>query len=164
MVRKGLITVLMAVCLIFPMGIQATAAEPYDGTISTTYITIFRDVAAKISPFDDYVFYRSNQYEYTLVSGDLRLDADRITADAVTIYTINTDNSYNSTYSYTVSNGGSFSLDVGDNLVYSNLGNYPDLIERNSYETMALLVGFCVALGMFIIRPLYNFVLRLKYT
>ena len=164
MVRKGLITVLMAVCLIFPLGIQATAAEPYEGTISTTYITIFRDIAAKISPFDDYVFYRSNQNDYTLVCGDLRLDADRITAEAVTIYTINADNSYNSTYRYTVSNGGSFSLDVGENLVYSNLGNYPDLIERNSYETTAILVVLCVALAMFIIYRIYSFVLRLKYT
>ena len=73
----------LVACLIISAlcAIQASAASPYDGNISTTYLTIFRDVVADLSPADDYVFYRSDEYEYTLVAGDLEYNGSSFSLD-----------------------------------------------------------------------------------
>lgn len=66
MVRK--VICVAAVCVLLVSGATATAnaATAYDGSISSTMIDIVNKIPLNFS--DEYVFFRSGQYEYTLVS------------------------------------------------------------------------------------------------
>lgn len=143
---------------------QASAVYT-EGNISSTYRDIFEDVLDNINvKFDDYVFYRSGQYSYTLVVGDLEYANKNFRADEYTCYVISYSNSgySSSTYTYTTSSGADFSLDVGNYVVYSNLGHYPNLIERDTYYGYATLyiiivIGLCV-----VIRGIFKFTYRTR--
>lgn len=162
MVRK-IIMVLIALCLISAVPIQASAAEVYEGNISTSYVSIFEDIAEKkVGLFDDYVFYRSGQYDYQMVVGQLALSDNQITSDgSIQIYTISTNNAnYNNIYEYSVTSGSAFSLTPNTNLIYSNLGDYPDLIERSNYYAVATLLVMLIALCIFFVRSIFSFCWR----
>lgn len=159
--------ILLAFCfslaLVMAMPSRASAAEPYEGNISTTYITIFRDIATNLGLDDDYVFYRSGQYEYQMVVGQLDYTGSLISADgSVKIYRITTNSGYSSDYVYTITTANSFSLTPGNALIYTNLGEYPDLIERSvdfEFATLALLfIGLCC----YLLRSILGFCLRRK--
>ena len=164
--KRSLIVIVLSLAVMVAMPLTASAAEPYtEGNISTTYITIYRDIAAKLSPFDDYVMFRSDQYEYQMWVGDLD-ESDGVISSAsdLLVYTISTNSSsgYSSAYIYTVTTGSALSLTVGDNLVYSNLGNYPDLIERSGYYETATLLLLLVALCLFILRSVFGWCYRTR--
>lgn len=153
-----------SLALVMAMPSRASAAEPYEGNISTTYITIFRDIATNLGLNDDYVFYRSGQYEYQMVVGELDYTGSVISADgSVKIYRITTNSGYSSDYVYTITTANSFSLTPGDALIYTNLGEYPDLIERSvdiEFATLALLfIGLCC----YLLRSIFNFSLRFRH-
>ena len=159
--RKVIVPVLV-ICLVLAMPAQAYAAEVYDGTISTTYITIFRDIASKIPINADYVFFRSGQNEYMMAVGDFAESGNSIEATGeVTIYAISTNNNnYSNGYEYSVSTQSGYSLDPGSALIYSNLGHYPDLIERIDYFGFATLLLLFVGLCLYLLRSLLGFCLR----
>lgn len=159
MVRK-IIILLLALCALAAVPLSASAAEVYDGTISTTYITIFRDIVSNVELGDQYVFYRSGQYEYTMIAGDITYDGTTFAADEATSYVLTTSSNYNSTYEYSVGSVSSWTLSPGTALVYSSLGDYPSLIERGDYYALATLFLLCIALCMSLIRPMFNFTLR----
>ena len=165
MVRKSLKRMLVLICVLagmVPMALPASAASytTHDGNISTTYITIFRDIVGKISPLDDYVFFRSGQYEYILVSGDLEYSGGSFAGQSVKVYRIVTDSAYSSTYSYFQTEETAFSLTPGSGLVYSNLGAYPDLIDRTSFYAFASLILLLACVCMYLIRSIFSFTLR----
>lgn len=63
------VTVVAVVCAIC----TTTAADtvtPYDGNIGTTQLTYFRDILSNVPITDDYVFVRSGQYDYKLITGN----------------------------------------------------------------------------------------------
>ncbi len=159
MVRK-MIILLLALCALAAVPLSASAAEVYDGTISTTYITIFRDIVGNVELGDDYVFYRSGQYEYTMIAGKLTYDGSTFAADEATSYVLSATNNYNSTYQYYVGSVSSWSLSPGSALVYSSLGSYPELIERGDQYALTTLFVLCIALCMSLIRPVFDFTMR----
>ncbi len=150
----------LTLALVMAMPSRASAAEVYDGSISTTYITIFRDIATKIGPADDYVFFRSGQYEYQMYVGDLTYENDSFTGTGLKVYTISTAGSgYSNAYTYDWSTSD-LELAPGTALIYSNLGEFPDLIERSDYlaysQILLLFIGLCIVL----LRPIFSFCLR----
>ena len=145
--------------------LTASAAEIYDGNISSSYTTIFKDIANKgVSVNEDYVFFRSGQYDYTLAVGDFTFENGVFSADGSTrLYIINNNSSsYNSAYEYTVSSNSAFSLTVSNQLIYSNHVNYPDLIESSNYYEIATLVLLIAFVCMYLRRSIFGFCFRLR--
>lgn len=135
----------------------------YDGTISTTYLTIFQDVVAKLRINDDYVFYRSGQYEYALIAGDLNYNGNTIRLnDSGTKYVLTYQSNYgqDNYYHWEVSDISSFSLTLGDYLIYSNLGGYPTLEERETIYAFGTFFVLCVIGICALLRSLFGFILR----
>lgn len=161
MVRK-IIIFLLALSLI-SVPIQASAAEIYDGNISSTYTSIFEDVAnKKVGLLDDYVFFRSGQYTYDLVVGDIEFSSGKfVSNETVQIYSISTESSgYNSSYVYSTTSQDGFSLSPTNQLIYSNLGDYPDLIERSNYYEVFIALLLLVALCLYLLRSIFSFCTR----
>lgn len=126
----------------------------YDGTISSTYITYFRDILSGMSPELEYVAFRSGQYDYIMFVGkDIQISGTRITGSDLVSYKFSTNSGYNNTLSYSVDNVGSVNLNVGDNLIYSSLGNYPRLVESEvTYEYLQTLTLCIIALVIVVNR------------
>ncbi len=163
-VSKLLVCLLAAAVTVSAATQAAAAASVYQGTVSTTYVDYAKQILTKCPPFQDYVFFRSGQYEYTLVCGTLTLNGDTFTGSNVGEFTItyHTQSGYSGTSYYTVTgkSTNSFSLDTNNELVYSSLGSFPALTERGDFvETLTLLLLVVVSLCM-LIRPIYSFVLR----
>lgn len=165
MVRQRLIGLMAAFVLLIASSTTTHAATVYEeGNISSSITTIFGDVMSKVSPFDDYVFFRSGQYEYTMYVGDFTLSGTTfVPSSDVEVYLLSTGSSgYNSVYNYGYTLESGFTLDVGSNLVYSNLGTYPDLIERGDYlDTFTLILVSC-AVFMYLVRSIFGFCLRFR--
>lgn len=166
MVRLGKIiaTSLLALALILAVPVSASAADVYtEGNISSTYTTYYRDIVATLSPFDDYVFYRSGQYSYALVVGDLDYNGySFVSNDSVTLYQMvtNSGTGYNSTIDYSTQTLGTFSLSPGSVLVYSNLGGYPQLTDRGDFYALSTLLLMLVVVCLYLIRSLFGWCLR----
>ena len=169
MVRKQVKSVCALVCALVIVAmatIPCAAASLYQGTISSTYTDYAKQILTKCPPFQDYVFFRSGQYEYTLVCGeDLTLNVDtfvgfNVEAFKITYHTSTSGYGGTSYYTVTGESIASFNLDTNNELVYSSLGSFPTLTERGDFiETLTLLLLVIVALCM-LIRPIYSFVLR----
>lgn len=137
------------VVLLCAFGTTAHAATytVYEGNPSSTYITYFRDILSGIGFNENYVAFRSGQYEYTMVVGDLSYDGTSFNLDSSgTVYKFTTDNSYNSYYSYSVTDLSVFNLNPDDKIVYSDLGQFPQLLERGDKFEMLTAVLVCIAL------------------
>ncbi len=163
MVWKRLIFTLFALAVILAVPITASAEEPYtEGNISTTYVTYFQDILAKSSITDDYVFFRSGQYEYKMYVGDITFENGIFSSDSsCRSFTIGTSSSgYNQTYTFSSSEIGSFSLTTNNALIYSNLGSYPDLIERGEYIETASLLLILVIVCMYLVSRIFSFCIR----
>ncbi len=135
MVRK--ITCIMVIVLICCSAMCGTAAAYtiYDGNISSSQLQYFRDLLPKVEVSDDYIVFRSSQYEYIMITGDLNIEDSfcHMESEKGTEYRIYTSNQYNSVYQIKKSEIQSFSLILDNNIIYSNLGIYPTLEERGSY-------------------------------
>lgn len=163
MVWKRLIVILAALAILSAVPITASAAEVYtEGNISTTYVTYFQDILSKVSPLDDYVFFRSGQNEYTMVVGNLVFENGTIsTNERCRVYQIyTTSQSYQSYYHFVSNNYAEYSVSVGSALIYSNLGDFPDLNERGDYLETAILVIMLVIVCMYLLARIFSFCLR----
>ena len=99
--------------------------------VGTSNISIFGPIASKLDYGVHYVYWRESQYEYCFAYSDsLMLNGTRFSASSATVVSYNTSSSYQTQASFTVSTDTNFSLDAGDYLVWSDLGNYPVLYER----------------------------------
>ena len=129
--------------------VQAATHSVYEnGNLSTTYITYFKDILSGAKFNDNYVAFRSGQYEYTLVVGELENENGVISlvGDGKE-YVFSTESSgYNSQYYYYVNDLTEFSLSTGNYIVYSDTGDYPELIERGAKYEMLSAVLLCIAL------------------
>ena len=146
-----------AVLLAEPITARAASYTPYDGSISSTYTQVFRDVAHKLNLFDDYVFFRAGEFEYMLIAGELEYDGVRFVGESCTVYKIAADSGVTAFNQEDITD---FSLDPGVSLVYSNLGPFPDLIDGSQRYMFAVLLLCLVALCMVLIRPVFKFSLR----
>lgn len=157
--------ILVAVCTLAVMlAVPATASAaeyyPYDGSISSSYTTIFQGIVGKIDLTSDYVFFRSGQYEYMLVEGDLTYDSS-FSGTACTAYRISTNTgTYNNGYVFSQETLESFDLYPGSALVYSNLGPFPDLIDRSVFYSFATLVLLFICMCLYLIRSIFSFTTR----
>ena len=152
MVRRLIIALGLVVALCGSMATQAEAYSVYDGTPSSTYITYFRDMLTKFSVASDYVCFRSGQYDYLLVIGDLTKTDNRIqSTGSVDICEISTYSGYNATYSMSFRTEENFFVDCGDEIVYSNLGMYPTLEQRGDLFdfTTLFIVAACAVCCLF---------------
>lgn len=164
MVWKRLVIICLCLAIAIAMPGKALGYSVYnEGTMSTTYITYFKDIVAGIKPNDKYVAYRSGQYSYTLAVGDLSISGTTISSvDNVILYVYEYGSGYNTTYYYNVSTVTDFNLNVSNYIVYSNLGNYPLLEERGVlYEYATLFVICIIGICMFI-RSIFSFTYRLR--
>lgn len=151
MVRK-VITMCIAAAILLSVlctPIVAATHNVYaEGNISTTYVQYFKDILSGEKINSDYIAFRSGQYSYTMVVGDLDYTNGVVSLkESGTIYTFTQSGNYNSTYSYNCDTINNFSVSVGDNIVYSNVGHFPHLIERSAHIetfTLVLLGAMCV--------------------
>lgn len=97
----------------------------YDGSISSSYVTYFKDILAGVPFNKNYVAFRSGQYTYTMVVGELDYNGNSLSliGDGKE-YIFTTSSGYNSYLTYNVYDITSFSLSLEDYLVYSDMGDY----------------------------------------
>ena len=159
-VRSVLVCCALAVVLAQPITASAATYTLYDGELGSSYVSIFRDLVGKISPMEDYVFFRSGEYDYTLIAGELECIAGIFEAPACTVYRIFVSPDGSGGYQFFQSEEIDFILETGIGLVYSNLGHYPDLIERTGFYSFASLVLLLVCVCMYLLRSIFSFTLR----
>lgn len=119
------------------------AADGYN--LGTTYQSIFAGVAYKVPFGQHYVYWRDSQYSYKFAYGDITLEGtDFIGNGDVTICSYDASTTgYNSDYRWTTGADANFSLSASDSLVYSDLGDYPDIFNRRGlFNETALTYGF----------------------
>lgn len=165
MVWKIIAPLSLVCCLLLVSPTLAKADSIYtDGNISSTYLDIFRDILEDTSLTDDYLVFRSSQYEYTLLVGEIDFQNNIFTSQNYRKFVISTSQSGYSggVYHLNSSLGTSFSLNAEDYIVYSNLGYYPRLIERSTYYEYAILTTICIVGCCMLIRSIFKFNLRLR--
>ena len=127
---------------------QAATYDVYEGNPSNTYIQYFKDILSGLPLNENYIVFRSGQNSYVMVTGDIVQNNGLFTSDKeCNVYTIETTANYNGYYSYNIDTIDSLYVNVGDKIVYSDVGVYPQLEERGAkYEilTTILLVAVCV--------------------
>lgn len=146
MVRKVIayMVAVLILCSAFCGTVSAATYTPYEGNISTSYLTYFEDLLPKIKLTDHYVFFRSGQYDYVMVVGDIEHDNGIFSSETdCTVYTLSSSSGYNSYNSYYVSTISDFYMVSNDILIYSDLGDFPELETRgNKYEVIqTILIG-----------------------
>lgn len=150
-VKKVLVVVFVLV-LICTTGAtaQAQTYTPYEGNISTSNLTYFEDIISKVSILKDYVLIRNGQYDYSLIVGDLTYSNNKFTANgSCDVYKLTTGGNYNSYYTYSKTTDTSAVINTNSILVYSNLGDYPELENRgDKFEILqTILLGtVCIAI------------------
>lgn len=159
-VKKILVAILLAVCCFATPTMGATYNTYESGNLNTTYTTYFKDIVSGISPLYDYVAFRSGQYTYTLVVGDLEY-TNYFKGNDVKVYEFDTDTSgYNTSVNYEVRTERTFELTTNGTVVYSNIGDFPQLVERGAqYEILQTILLCAIGLSAVIYR-IFKFCLR----
>lgn len=128
----------------------ASGWQPYDSSMSSSVIGYMSDVLPKLGDVN-YVMFRSGQYTYRMVySDDMVCESGYFSADDSLYISYNTRD-----YSWSYGTEGSFSLDAGNYLVYSDLGNYPVLASDAPYLYLLALIG-CVWLLFSILKVFFS--------
>lgn len=132
-----------------------SSAVVYDqGTISSTYLEIAKGLI-KYVPFNqDYVFARTGQYEYIFAVGDFNQGF----SGSAEIWKIIVGG-YNTNYSFIHYTDSSFSLSVGNGMIYSSIAPYPSLEGVDFSYALMFISAF--ALCMFGIWTIIRFVPQL---
>lgn len=139
---------------IYNIQVMSSYSGVYDGSISTSVLTYFRGMTEKLSPSSHYVLFRQSQYIYRLVYGEnLVCNGNRFTGTELMYITYDTRD-----YVLSSGNEGSFSLNAGNYIVYSDIGDiYPVLVEGvRNYEFKALLFLCTMYLLFVIVRSFFN--------
>lgn len=124
-----------------------------EGTISTTYVEIARGLVKYVPFGKDYVFARTGQYEYIFAVGDF----EQGFSGSSEIWKIIVGG-YNTNYSFTHYTDSSFSLSVGNGMIYSSVAPYPSLEGVNFSYALVFVSAF--ALCMFGVWSIIRFVPR----
>lgn len=133
----------------------ALAAISDNYGVGTSHVSIFGGMVGKLPLDHHYVYYRDGQYDYVLAHSDsLVYDGGRFLAENATLVTYTTTSGYQSQPTFTVSEDTDFQLDPANYLVWSDLGEYPDLINRGEvqYEALACIILCSFALWFMLDR------------
>lgn len=124
----------------------AVSGSGYSGMISSQYVDYFSGLAAKY-PFKDYLFFRSDQYSYTLFyDADLIVSGTRVTGTASAL--VYTSRSGSTTLTY--SGSQSVNLQLSNVSAYSNKGDFPSLPGvYNDVTQKVLAVSACACLLLY---------------
>lgn len=137
---------------------RATAAQPYNGTVGSTYIDIARCCLFNLGWFDNYVFWRSGEYQYTFAYGDIDYSSGNFTSTSCTQLVISVPTSYTGSVTVNTSDGA-LNMSTGGRLVYSNLGGLPHLDSRKYLYDEVMYIAM-VALGLHVLSSASRFILR----
>lgn len=161
MVRK--VTVfLVAMLVVIGANCTITQAATHtiytDGNMNTTYVTYFKDILSGSKFSDNYVAFRSGQYEYTMVTGQLKKENGVISlVGKGKEYVFSQSGQYNSQYYYEVAEINNFSVNSNNYIIYSDVGNYPELIERGAkYEMLTTCLLSVMLISIVISRIFYK--------
>lgn len=123
-----------------------------DYNLGTTNQAIFSGLVSKVPFGQHYVYWRDSQYSYKFAYGDITLEGTQFLSDGdVIICSYDTSGTgYNNYYTWSAFTDSNFTLSAGDRLVYSDLGDYPALAEREVQRYAAastyVLFGFVLFL------------------
>lgn len=113
--------------------------------VGTSNVSIFSGLVSKVPWGQHYVYWRDGQYSYRFAYGDLELTGTTFKGNgSVTIVTYSTTGGSGSYYTWTSSKDSAFVLSANNRLVYSDLGDYPGLSDREVMryvQTTALVVS-----------------------
>ena len=157
-IKKMLIICLSLLTLVTTCSSRVSAADLYDGTINSTYLQYARDLMTKVKFTDDYVFFRSGQYTYEFVTGDINYNGTSFSGTDVEIYKITQpsgtgmNNTQVTIYSDTYP---TFTLQTTGKLVYSNLGQFPTLEERGGLHESIQTILICILAMCMLIRGVF---------
>lgn len=145
MVRKisKIIICVIVCCACLSSTTHAIDYTVYDGSFSNSYVTYFRDILSNVSILENYVCFRSSQYQYVMIVGDIQYqDNQFLIPDVATVYTFDIANGYNSNTTYSVSEiKESRVFNENNFIIYSNMGNYPQLESRgDKFETLQTII------------------------
>lgn len=159
MVRKiiSISFICILLCSAFCTIANAETHTVYDeGNINTTYLTYFKDIISGIGFNDNYVAFRSGQYTYTMVVGELQYNNGVISlVNEGKEYVFSQSGNYNSTHRYYVNEINNFSLNTGNYIIYSDIGDYPELVERGAKYEIFTAVLLCTALVSIVINRIF---------
>lgn len=129
------------------------AYDAADENLGTTNVALFEGIIEKIPYGQHYVYWRDSQYSYRLAYGNITFDGSSFTGegDVIVCTYESTGTNYNSNYNYYVSIDRNFTLDPGQELVYSDLGSYPALGQRSELIYEALCAYTLVVFGLFFV-------------
>lgn len=123
------------------------------GSIPEECVSLFKKLSWKVAIPKDYVFFRAGENEYLLASGDLSFEGGVFEAESCDVYRLIVDGE---SASWSVRKETGFSLTPFDALVYSNLGHFPDLIDRSEVYSLATLLLLVIALCMYLVNGIFN--------
>lgn len=135
--------------------LQSTYDPSTQYQLSTQNISIFEGLVAKVPLNQHYVYWRESQNQYCFAYGDITLQGNGVFVGngSITLcrYTGVSSSGYSIYYTWDSVADNAFVLRAGENLVYSDLGTYPSLGEREvlryqKAETfiVASVVCFCL--------------------
>lgn len=124
--------------------------------VGTTNINLFGPLAAKLPYGTHYVYWRDGQYTYRLAySPEISLSGNRFSSSSVTLVTYQTSTTSGSQATWTTSTDTNFSLNAGSYLVWSDLGDYPQLVDRSVRDYVhAAVIGLVVLFVFDLLRRL----------
>lgn len=123
--------------------------------VGTSNVAIFEGVVSKLPYGVHYVYWRDGQYAYHLAYGrELTLTGNRFSAPQVQMVTYSTYYGGGGQASFTSSTDNNFSLNAGNYLVWSDLGDYPQLETGKGMRDYAK--AACVGLAVFGLYHLFR--------
>lgn len=141
-----------------PLSISSSlTGSPYGSVTGGTYWELAEGIVAKsASATDDYLFYRSGEYEYYLLMGDLSLSGSMVSgADVRAVRFWRSGYGYDGNW-YTESGTVSCSVSVGDFIVASSLGDYPAFELPGRSVSLVVCVGFGVGFALYALGGLFR--------
>lgn len=138
--------------------LQSTYDPSTQYQLSTQNISIFEGLVAKVPLNQHYVYWRESQNQYCFAYGDITLEGNGVFVGngSVTLcrYTGVGSSGYSIYYTWDSVTDDAFTLRAGENLVYSDLGTYPSLGEREvlRYQKAETFVVFSVVCFVLIER------------
>lgn len=153
-VSKTIAVIFLFVCA-FCTTTKTYAYSVYEGTVSTTYTTYFTQILNK-EYNSDYVVFRSGQYTYTMLTGNIELNGSIFSGSNLKEYTFTTSSSYNSYTQFSTQENQSLNMNASNYIVYSNLGDYPTLVEKGDNIQYATSIIFCVFMLIYVLQFIFN--------
>lgn len=137
--------------------------QVYRGHLSETPVDLAR--AALTDSFSDYIFFRSDEYQYTLIVGNIDFDTNYFSDSAVyrIIYNPSFESNSDRYYQYfLISDSDSGYVRNPENYqMYSSRYLYPHLVERGDvYVQTAILFSIVIFFSVFIFDRIFSNVSR----